>query len=459
MKTKQNHLSNIVKYSTLAGVLVGIILAIIFLVYSNKLANPEQIILSAEEKLAFEQTIANLYPTQNIQPLPYPVTPAQLELYCDSAILIDASNGCILYEKNADEIIPPASMTKLVVMYVVFQEIETGRISLQDIVPLPPESWAINAPPMSSLMFLGEGQNVTLEELLLGLAVASGNDAAIAVAHYVSGSVENFVERMNQEMQNLGLKNTRFVEPSGYSELNLTTAREFAAFTKVYIERYPEALDKFHSQKSISYPQQHNLAPWHKENNTEQPIFQPSTNKLLGVLEGCDGLKTGFIFESGYNLSLTAKRNGSRYISITMKGPGSGSVEGNRYRVADATTLMEWAFTCFATRPRDTFEPFTLPVLGGTKNAVAVLPAKNQSLTVPAIVPQQTPNQTAKDVTYTVTLPTFVQGEIACGDVIGKITYELAGTTLAEIPLVAVNNVAQSNWFKKAIDKVASVFW
>ena len=193
-----------------------------------------------------------------------------LQLDATSVILMEYETGRVLYEKNADEIIPPASMTKLVVMYVVFQEIATGRISLDDIVPLPPESWAINAPPMSSLMFLGEGQTVTLRELLLGLAVASGNDAAIAVAHYTCGSVESFVERMNSEMEALGLVHTRFVEPSGYSELNLTTPREFAAFAKTYIERYPESLTLFHSQPSISYPQEHNLASWHKGTGQEK---------------------------------------------------------------------------------------------------------------------------------------------------------------------------------------------
>lgn len=441
-------------------VAAGVVLVVCgsFAGYVHHTKNPQPLVPSREDALRFERVCQELYPRPLVRSLPYPVSPAQLEIHSGSAILIDAANGCVLYEKNADEIIPPASMTKLVVMYVVFQEVATGRISLDDVVPLPPESWAVNAPPMSSLMFLGEGQTVTLRELLLGLAVASGNDAAVAVAHYVSGSVDSFVQRMNDEMEKLGLVHTRFVEPSGYSELNLTTAREFAAFARVYVGRYPEALELFHSQPSISYPQEHNLAEWHKNGGQEQPIFQASTNKLLGVLPGCDGLKTGFIFESGYNLSLTAKRGGTRFISVTMRGPGQGSVEGNRYRVADGTTLMEWAFGCFASRPPEKLGAYTLPVLGGKRNSVAVAPVAVESLTVPAILEGKTPSQSAAAVVCSVHLPDYVEGAIATGDVVGKAVYSLAGVTLLEVPLAAVSPVERGSWLKRALDTLAELF-
>ena len=381
-----------------------------------------------------------------------------LPVHSGSAILIDVASGQVLYEKNADEVIPPASMTKLVVMYVVFQEIATGRISLDDVVPLPPESWAINAPPMSSLMFLGEGQIVTLRELLLGLAVASGNDAAMAVASYVSGDVATFVQRMNHEMELLGLEKTRFVEPSGYSELNLTTPREFAAFARTYISRYPEALADFHSQTSISYPQEHNLAEWHKGEGKEQPIYQQSTNKLLGVLPGCDGLKTGFIFESGYNLSLTARRGETRFLSVTMKGPGSGSVEGNRYRVADGTALMEWAFSCFATHYKSDVAPVAVPVLGGADNFVALAPSHTEPLTVPALLQDRDASAAASSVTAQITLPSYVQAPLQAGDIVGKITYSVGNVVLEEVPLVAITAVDEGNGFKQFVDKLAENF-
>ena len=430
-----------------------------FFLYVDGLKNPSYAEISQEELVAFQQVKNTLYPQYIVSALPYPVTPANLTVHSGSAILIDAATGSILYEKNADAVIPPASMTKLVVMYVVFQEIATGRISLDDVVPLPPESWAINAPPQSSLMFLAEGQIVTLRELLLGLAVASGNDAAMAVAHYVSGSVDAFVQRMNREMELLGLEKTRFVEPSGYSELNLTTPREFAAFARVYLSRYPESLENFHSQPSISYPQEHNLAEWHKGEGKNQPIFQQSTNKLLGVLPGCDGLKTGFIYESGYNLSLTAQRGKTRFISITMKGPGTGSVEGNRYRVADGTTLMEWAFSCFATHFKQNIKPVSVPVLGGGKNKVSVVPAHTTPLTVPALFKEQSPSMAASAITTQISIPAYVHAPLQTGDVVGKVTYVLGDVVLEEVPLIAVTSVEKGNGFKQLVDKLALKFF
>lgn len=427
-----------------------------FFLYVNGLQNPSAQELSPEETSIFQQVKDSLYPQSIVGPLPYPVTPAEFAVHSGSAILIDAATGSILYEKNADAIIPPASMTKLVVMYVVFQEIATGRISLDDIVPLPPESWAVNAPPQSSLMFLAEGQTVTLRELLLGLAVASGNDAAVAVAHYVSGSVDKFIERMNREMELLGLEKTRFVEPSGYSELNLTTPREFAAFARTYLSRYPESLEAFHSQATISYPQEHNLAEWHK--GKEQSIFQRNTNKLLEVLPGCDGLKTGFIYESGYNLSLTAQRGETRFISVTMMGPGTGSVEGNRYRVADGTTLMEWAFSCFATHFKAEIKPLAIPVLGGSKSSVTVAPLHTNPLTVPALLKDESPTTAAHSITAQINIPSYIQAPLQAGDVVGKITYSLGDIVLEEVPLLAVTSIDEGNVFKQLLDKLAVDF-
>lgn len=428
-----------------------------FFLYVDGLKNPSYAEISQDELVAFQQVKNTLYPQYIVSALPYPVTPADLTVHSGSAILIDAATGSILYEKNADAVIPPASMTKLVVMYVVFQEIATGRISLDDVVPLPPESWAVNAPPQSSLMFLAEGQRVTLRELLLGLAVASGNDAAVAVAHYVSGSVDKFIERMNHEMEILCLEKTRFVEPSGYSELNLTTPREFAAFARVYLSRYPESLEAFHSQPSITYPQEHNLPEWHQDK--EQAIFQQSTNKLLGVLPGCDGLKTGFIYESGYNLSLTAQRGKTRFISITMKGPGTGSVEGNRYRVADGTTLMEWAFSCFATHFKQAIKPMSVPVLGGGKNKVSVAPAHTTPLTVPALFKEQSPSMAASAITTQISIPAYVHAPLQTGDVVGKVSYVLGDVVLEEVPLIAVASVEKGNGFKQLVDKLALKFF
>ena len=339
-------------------------------------------------------------------------------------------------------------------MYIVFKDIEAGKISLDDIVPIPERSWAINMPSDASLMFLGQGQIVTLRELLTGLAVASGNDAALAVAAYISGSTKAFVERMNEECSALGLVHTHFVEPSGYDENNLTTARELAAFCKEYISRFPQSVEEFHSAPSIKYPLQKNLPPWQKDRGDSAAIYQRNTNPLLGVMDGCDGIKTGFIYESRYNLALTVQRNGVRFISVTMKGTGVGSKQGNEGRVHDGTEMMEWAFQSFADfDPSDLPDSYAVAALG-SKNTngkfVNLVPAWKNTLTVPHLV-----GETAKDdaarVTASVNIPRFLYGGVEAGEVYGQIQYKLGDAVLESVPLVSDRSYEKSEIFGRIL--------
>ena len=241
--------SKIIKISAAAagGTLLALFTA--FFIYTGTRAAQFKKLTQAQP-LDFNQTsqlnleLKNKYPEQTelLKPLPYTLPELGIQVGAQSAILIDVSNGNIIYEKNADTIIPPASMTKLFAMYVVEKEISAGRLHYDDIIPLPPECWACNMPPHSSLMFLGKGQVVTLEELLLGLSICSGNDAAYALAYTVCNSMEEFVELMNQAAIDAGLTHTHFVESSGYSEKNITTAREMAAFCRLYILEHPDSL-------------------------------------------------------------------------------------------------------------------------------------------------------------------------------------------------------------------------
>lgn len=364
-----------------------------------------------------------------------------------SAILVDAATGSVLLEKNADEPIPPASMTKLVAMYATFRAMETGSITFDDVVALPPQSWAVNIPPGSSLMFLAEGQRVTVRELLEGMATVSGNDAAIALAHHVARSVDAFVRMMNSETSRLGLTGTSFVEPSGLSESNMTTSREFADFSRAYVTEYPEALKAFHSRTSLSYPMEWNLPA----GSGERPVFQRATNRLLGILPGCDGLKTGFIYESGYNMTLTAERNGTRFISVTMGGPGNGSAEGNALRCEDGTALMEWAFANFRTVKGEPPSRMAVPVYGGSIRAVGAIPATGTSFTV------RTGSGDGK-IDETIQLDPWLEAPVDAGDVIGEVTYSMGGKVLHEVPLVADRNAAEGSPARRAFDAVALMF-
>ena len=429
--------------------------------------------LTTAEPLAFEQQaqlkleLKNKYAEQNelLKPLPYSLPDLGIQVGAEAAILIDVSNGDIIYEKNADKVIPPASMTKLFAMYVVEQEVAAGRLNYSDIIPLPPECWACNMPPHSSLMFLGKGQIVTLEELLLGLSICSGNDAAYALAYAVCGSMEEFVERMNQTALNAGLTHTHFVESSGYSEQNVTTAREMAAFCRLYILEHPDSLKRFHSVSSFTYPKEKNMAPGDRYGAQDwsnglpekitMGITQDNTNPLLGKLAGCDGLKTGFIDESGYNLALTVARDGTRFLSVTMGGKGKNTQEGQAGRVADGTALMETAFCIF--RDYDLSElqdSYFVKVYAASQKAVNLVAAYNpESVCVPFVTGNSIA-ENLQNVIIKTTVPQKLQGQINAGAEYGKIEIILGDYLLQTIPLVADRSTEQAGWITRLADSI-----
>jgi D-alanyl-D-alanine carboxypeptidase (penicillin-binding protein 5/6) len=281
---------------------------------------------------------------QELEETPAPGVEAPV-LRSQAAVLMDAATGVVLYNKNGNDIISPASLTKLMTIHIALDEIAEGRATLDEIVDLPSPSWAANQPPRSSLMLLGEGQRVSLKELLLGLTVSSGNDAAVAVALRFAPDIEGFAERMNQEARRLGMTITQFVEPSGISEYNLTTAMEFASFCRKYLALHPETLKDYHSVAEFAYPKAENVAePFREDPKTR---VQYNRNVLLGEVEGVDGLKTGYIDEAGYNIALTAERHGTRLVAVIMGAPASPG--GDRIRDEDGRTLLEWGFRSFKT--------------------------------------------------------------------------------------------------------------
>lgn len=424
--------------------------------------------LSAEQQLSLNRELLLKYGSQQhklLKPLPYKLEQPNLDIYAGSAILIDISNGNIIYEKNADEIIPPASMTKLFAMYVVDDEVSKGHLSYDQVIPLPEESWACNMPPHSSLMFLGEGQVVTLNELLLGLSVASGNDAAYALAYTISGSMEAFIDRMNKVCTDMGLTHTHFVEASGYSEENTTTAREMAAFCRIYLLEHPESLGKFHSVREFTYPKKRNMAPGDiygpqdfsngLPRHITMGITQKNTNPLLDLIEGCDGLKTGYIDESGYNLALTAKRNNTRFLSITMKGPGKTTKEGQQGRIHDGTELMSFAFQSFADFTKlDVVKSYFVKVYSAKQKAANLVPAyKPESICVPFV----TGNSIAENLNNVIVeleLPDSLEGEITAGTEYGCIKIRVGNYLLETIPLVADRSIQKAGFITSLCDKM-----
>jgi len=267
------------------------------------------------------------------------------EIVSQAAVLIDAKTGALLYSKNAADEIPPASLTKLMTMNLIMKEIEEGRASYDEFISLTEESWALKQPPHSSLMFLEPGQKVTLREILTGLAVSSGNDAAVAAALRLAPNMDAFAALMTNEARRLGLKVTRFTEASGISEQNMTTAEEFAYFSWYYIIMHPNSMRDFHSVMEFSYPLEKNETERYK--TRPRTITQHNRNALLTSFPGVDGLKTGFINESGYNIALTAMRDGTRFVLVILGAPNQRG--GERIRELDGINILTWAFENFKT--------------------------------------------------------------------------------------------------------------
>ena len=168
--------------------------------------------------------------------------------------VIDEATGTLLYAKNPDLAIPPASLTKLITLHVVYQEIEAGRLSENELVTIDKRDCSPYIPYGSTLMYLRPGMRVSIIDLMRGAAVVSGNDAAFALARRISGSNEAFAERMNQAVKALGLTDMYFVEPSGLSEKNQVTARSYATFCRLYVRLHPQAIGELHSLHYIEFP-------------------------------------------------------------------------------------------------------------------------------------------------------------------------------------------------------------
>ncbi len=233
-----------------------------------------------------------------------------------SVVLMDAGNGKILYSSNADVPVPPASLTKVAAMYTALNLVKAKKFSLQETVRVSEYA----AGQGGSRMHLRPGEGVKLHRLLMGMAVSSGNDASMAVAEHVGGSQARFVRLMNAEMRRLGLRGTTFKNPHGLpAKGQLTTARDMALLAYRYLKRHPEAL-RYHKTQSI----RHNGR------------LTTNKNPLLGSCKGADGLKTGWITASGYNIIATVKRGGTRLIAVVLGAPTASARAVAVSRIAEA---------------------------------------------------------------------------------------------------------------------------
>ncbi|MBN2652696.1 MAG: D-alanyl-D-alanine carboxypeptidase [Spirochaetales bacterium] len=268
----------------------------------------------------------------------------RIELNCSAACVIDVKTGRILFEKNSSQRIPPASMTKIMTTRIILKEVEKGKISLSDKIRVSRNADYRSLPRDSSLMFLEEGQVLTYSELLKGLAVASGNDGAVAAAENLFGSMELFIAEMNSEAKRLGLENTHFVEPSGYSDSNYTTAKDFARLSWFFVKDFPGDIKEYFALRSFAYPKSHNGS------SSIGTIEQNNYNELLLTnFQGVTGLKTGYIDASGHNLAFSVSRDGFDIVGVVMgcRSYDSNYRNGSLVRAVDAATLATYIYSTY----------------------------------------------------------------------------------------------------------------
>ncbi len=372
----------------------------------------------------------------------------------ESVVLLDLDSGEHLYSRNPSAERVAASLTKLVTMYVILEAIEEDRIRINDRFEPHPASWWTEMPAGSSLMFLGADQRVSWDALLAGLAVASGNDAAVAAAYELSGSVESFVDEMNDVVARIGVDGMRFSEPSGISADNTITAAAFADFLAHYVERFPWAIERYHALDTFEFPD----GEVYQTERRMRAIVHTNRNRLIGEYAGADGLKTGYIRSSGYNIAATAERDGRRLITLVLGVEGSGHDAGGRRRAAEAADLLDFGFDEFE---RVELQPARMPevaVVGGDPEQTGpgeMLPLRLDR--VPLLVAESDVELLLGRIVSTDRL----RAPVRAGDLVGYVEYylddELAGWSAVRASETVDTAGGVLGWIRRAVAAVRGV--
>lgn len=343
-----------------------------------------------------------------------------IETKAKNALLMDYDTGEYLYVKDAFTAVPPASMSKLMTVYILFGKIKDGSLSLEDTFSVSENAWRKGgAASGSSTMFLPVGAKVTVENLIRGILIQSGNDACIVVAENLAGSEEDFAVKMNEKAAELGLKNSHFENSTGLpSPDHKMSAEDLALLARALIRDFPEFYPIF-SQKSFTY------------NN----IVQGNRNPLLYTMPDADGLKTGHTDEAGYGLTASAKRGGRRLIGV-MTGMNS-----NKERSEEAEKLMGWGFREF--NNYKVFKQYervvSVPVYLGTEKNIDLVAGEDAVFTLP--------RGGARDARLTAVYKKPVRAPIKQGQKLGEVRLEIDGQETRIIPLFADHNVDKLGFF------------
>ena len=352
--------------------------------------------------------------------------PAPPQVAAKNYLLIDFDSGRILAEKDADDQIEPASITKLMTSYVVYNELEAGRLSLDELVPISVKAWRMGG----SRMYLVEGSKVSVELLLKGLIIQSGNDASVALAEHIAGSEDAFVDLMNQYASQLGMTKTHYKNSTGWPDVeHLTTARDISVLAGAFIKDFPEYY-KGYSEKVFTY------------NN----IKQYNRNKLLWRDKTVDGLKTGHTDSAGYCLVASAKRADMRLISVVL------GTDSEAARASVSQSLLNYGFRFYETHKLysagETLNESR--VWGGDKENIALGLASDLHVTIS--------RGSYKQLDALMNVDASITAPLKKGSQLGEVRITLNDEELNSVPLVALQRVEKGNLFQIAKDYILKLF-
>jgi len=376
--------------------------------------------LLAAVLIIFVFTIAINFPAFASEP--------ELELTAETAVLIEAETGKILYAKNADQPMAPASLTKIMTLLVAMEELERGRVDWDTIITASQRAWETGG----STMFLNIGQSATFREMIQGIAIVSANDACVAIAEHLFGSEEAFVQQMNRRAAELRMKNSNFVNTHGLDHPDqYMSASDAARLASYFVTNYPEAA-AYQGEREFTF----------------NDIRQFNRNPLLGNFPGADGVKTGSTPEAGMCLVATSKQQGLRLVSVVMNTPS------NQDRMEDSEVLLNYGFRNYELRTF--YEEGEVAALAAVRlGQIRELPLVARQ-TASAVAPRDDESFT---ITEQTNIPANLDAPIEKGQVIG--TLQLIGPEgelLREVELVAAESVERLGFFNIALRKVGDFF-
>lgn len=356
------------------------------------------------------------------------------------AFLKDLSSGAVLYAKDADRRMPPASMAKMMTVYVVFDMIKKGELKEDRLMHVRPETWKRwHGPAAGSTMFLSVDENVSVQNLLHGIVTLSGNDACVVLAEGISGTEEAFVARMNETAKKIGLANSQFGTSNGWPDEGRTyvTARDLATLAERTIEDFPQLYKKYYSQTSFT---------WGKTLGSGQDITQMNRDPLLGKVQGADGLKTGHTEEAGYGFTGSAEQNGRRLVMVVA---GLDSYNG---RATESVRFIEWGFRAWASKPlfKQGAAVETAEVQQGAEDQVGLVAPRNLAVTLPG--------GAASNMQVKVVYQGPVKAPIKKGQHIADLVVTTPDTPPQIMPLVAAADVEEAGFFGRAWAGLMSLF-